>query len=125
MARQIVPMLKFYYAQYIPQYAISTIYNGNNNTATDLDLNGLIFNDMPFVLLKHFPSDYPYNDLRKLFAAYPNNFTDNKILYAFGLDAFLLTHSLNQLQIAPLLGVVTGQLFLDNQHRIHRLLCRK
>jgi outer membrane PBP1 activator LpoA protein len=125
MARQITPLLKFYYAGDIPVYATSNIYNGIANTAADNDMNGLIFSDMPFVLLKHLPSAYPYYNLKdQLAALYPTSFKNNSKLYAFGLDAYLLTQQLPRLEVTPLLGIygATGQLTLGANQAIHRKL---
>jgi outer membrane PBP1 activator LpoA protein len=125
MARQITPLLKFYYAGDIPVYATSNIYNGIANTATDNDMNGLIFSDMPFVLLKHLPATYPYQNLKSQLATlYPTNFKNHSKLYAFGMDAYLLSQQLPRLRITPLLGVygATGQLTLSEDQTIHRRL---
>jgi len=125
MARQIAPLLKFYYAGNIPVYATSNIYNGISNSAADNDMNGLIFSDMPFVLLKHLPAAFPYAQLKgQLAALYPKNYKLHTKLYAFGLDAYLLTQQLPRLEVSPLLGIygATGQLTLGNNQTIHRKL---
>ena len=91
-ARQILPLIKFYYAGDIPAYAISNIYSGIPGTTADADLNGVIFCDMPFVLLNHFPTLFPYAKLkRQLKQLYPKSYKKNIKLYALGIDAFNLT----------------------------------
>ena len=123
MARQIAPLLKFYYAGNIPTYSISTIYDGTPGTAADNDMNGLIFSDMPFVLLKNLPQTYPYWNIKnQLQTLYPKSFAENSKLYALGLDAYLLTQEMPKLAITPLLGLTgaTGQLTINADQSINR-----
>ncbi len=42
-ARQIMPLLKYYYAGDVPVYATSSVYTGGVNVMKDRDLNGIIF----------------------------------------------------------------------------------
>lgn len=99
-ARQIVPMLKYYYANNIPIYATSIVYAGNPSPQ-DSDLNGVIFSDIPWV-----------------FSA--NNRSNR--LYAVGRDAYLLINQIprmRQLPNFPLYGA-TGALTLTPQQQIYR-----
>jgi uncharacterized protein len=71
-AEQIVPLLRFYYANNVPIYATSNIY-GNSSIITNgaQDLDGLIFCDMPYVL--NGQASQAQGDAK---------------LYALGLDAY-------------------------------------
>ncbi|WP_280522018.1 penicillin-binding protein activator [Candidatus Coxiella mudrowiae] len=46
--RQIIPLLRFYYADDVSIYATSAIYSPS--VIIDYDLDGMIFDDMPWVL---------------------------------------------------------------------------
>jgi outer membrane PBP1 activator LpoA protein len=100
MARQIVPLLKYYYANHVPIYATSAVYSGNPSPQ-DSDLNGVIFSDIPWV-----------------FSA--NNRSNR--LYAVGRDAYLLINQIprmRQLPNFPLYGA-TGALTLTSQQQVYR-----
>ncbi len=102
-ARQIVPLLKFYYADNIPIYATSAVYSGKPS-AQDSDLNGVNFNDIPWVL-----------------GASKGN---SNRLYAVGRDAHLIADQIRRLDEMPnfpLYGA-TGALTLTPQHQIYRRL---
>src|SRR5205823_5983563 len=49
-ARQIKPLLNYYYAGNLPIYATSHVYQGIPNAALDNDLNGIQFCDMPWTI---------------------------------------------------------------------------
>lgn len=102
-ARQIVPLLKYYFADNVPIYATSSVYSGSSS-AQDNDLNGVNFNDIPWVM-----------------GAGKGN---SNRLYAVGRDAYLVAGQikrLNQLPGFPLYGA-TGALTLTPQHQIYRRL---
>ncbi len=48
--RQIMPTLSINYAGDVPVYAMPSIYDGGSNAAANQDLNGIIFNDAPWIL---------------------------------------------------------------------------
>jgi hypothetical protein len=77
------------------------------------------------VLLKHFPTYFPYAKVRALCKTlYPKNFPTHQKLYALGIDAFNLTQQLGKLQMLPQLGVygASGQLYLTPNNAIYRRL---
>ncbi|MFN7096939.1 MAG: penicillin-binding protein activator, partial [Gammaproteobacteria bacterium] len=49
-ARQVMPLLKFYYASDLPVYATSMVYTGQPNATQDRDMDGIQFCDIPFVI---------------------------------------------------------------------------
>ena len=89
-AYQIGPSVNYFYADNLPLYATSKIYSGANDAVKDIDLNGMMFGDLPWVLS-------PGPNKQEL-AATENN-TQKRIgrLYAFGIDAFNLAPNLYNL----------------------------
>ncbi len=103
-ARQIVPLLKYYYAGNVPIYATSTVYAGISNPQRDVDLNGVIFCDIPSLIKS-------------------KNGKGNR-LFAVGYDSYMLSHEMPRLiaiQNFPVYGA-TGALTLTSQHKIYRRL---
>jgi len=101
-AREIVPLLKFYYADNIPVYATSSIYAGAPNPTKDQDLRGVIYCDIPWVVHK--------------------NHSDR--LFAVGHDAYLLSgqlQRLTQLSNFPIYAQ-TGALTMTASQQIYRRL---
>ncbi|MGD9152375.1 MAG: penicillin-binding protein activator [Gammaproteobacteria bacterium] len=120
-ARQIKPLLQFYYAGNLPIFSIANIYAGYNSSRDDRDLNKIYFDDMPWLLYKT-----PYiNKLKQqIQAAWPNNLRANSRLYGLGVDAFTLSLLLPRLMILPNFALhgVTGQLYLNSNLQIYRQL---
>lgn len=118
-ARLIRPLLKFYYAGNIPVYATSSIYSGHPSPETDRDLNGVIFCDMPWILGNQLPSNVAA--IKSSSASLAGN--DSK-LFAFGVDAYLISTNINRLGGSPSSGIsgATGILYLGPQHQIQRQL---
>ncbi|BBB28903.1 penicillin-binding protein activator [Neptunomonas japonica] len=117
-ARLIKPILSFYFAGDLPVYATSQIFSGASNTAADIDLNGIMFGDIPWVLS-------PPSDNRRALNAIRNN-TGTRFgrLYALGIDAYNLYPYLQQLgaaQGARLQGE-TGMLSLTEENKVNRHL---
>lgn len=115
-ARQIKPLLAFNYAGGLPVYATSHIYSGTPNSISDVDLNGVEFCDLPWVL-------GPPSTL-KLSMSQERNDVDTRFgrLYALGADAFTLYPYLEQLKASPMARISgeTGQLYLEGGSRIAR-----
>jgi len=111
-ARQIMPMLKYYYAGDVPVYATSSVYSGSANTMKDRDLDGVIFCDMPWVF-KHQVGNKNW----------PEQFNSYNRLYALGMDSYALTTQLNQLLLFPAMGVRenSGVLYLNPTQQIARI----
>jgi uncharacterized protein len=108
-ARQIIPLLRFYYAGNIPVYSISAIYSGRPNPIKDRDLNGVTFCETPWII-----------QMAHSNAATPNQYNR---LYAVGRDAYLLSQAmprLNTLPNFPIYGA-TGALDMEQQ-QVHQRL---
>jgi len=117
LARQIKPLLKFYFAGDVPVYSTSLIYTGWTNTAADQDLNGVEFCDMPLVLAQQ----GQWSQVRQqLTLSQPATMQQYIRLYGLGWDAALLTQEFNQLPNG--ISGATGSLYTDNQQRILRHL---
>ncbi|HLB57220.1 MAG TPA: penicillin-binding protein activator, partial [Gammaproteobacteria bacterium] len=101
-AREIVPLLKYYYADNVPIYSTSAIYSGSPAPQKDVDLNGVYFCDIPAVLLGR---------------------TGNR-LFAVGQDAYLLSNQLPRLAKLPNFPLYgeTGALTLTSKQQIYRRL---
>lgn len=112
-ARQIMPMLKYYYAGNVPVYATSSVYSGSADSMKDRDLDGIIFCDMPWV--------FNHQMGRR---NWPEQFNSYNRLYALGMDSFALSRQINQLILFPALGVSdnSGVLYLSANQQIARIL---
>lgn len=108
MARQIMPLLKYYYAGDVPTYSTSAAYDAFYNPSKNKDLDGLYFVDIPWVFthqLGHRPWPEAWNTYSRL--------------YALGYDGFTLTQQWSILQSMPQSGLSkkTGVLYvLPNGH---------
>ena len=117
-ARQIRPLLDFYYAEEIPVIAGSQIFSGQTNPKTDRDLNGIEFCDIPWLLEK---PDAIQNALNQ---AWPK--ADHRYfrLNAMGVDAYRLQTRLQMLTQIPDAGLfgATGNLTIGIDNKVHREL---
>ena len=118
-ARQIVPYLSFYYAGNLPTFATGQLYNGIPNVNRDKDLDGVQFPIMPWEIA---PSEMggAYRDMFQVL--WKNNFNENSLLYAFGIDAYTLMTQIETKQAFPSTGIMgnTGTLFLNQNQLIKR-----
>ncbi len=125
-ARQVRPLLKYYYAGGIPVYGISSVYSGIAKTRLDRDLNGILFVDMPWVVDPNRTLTPSLDQLRvNVSKLWPKGYQRHTKLYALGVDAYHLISALNKLTLLPKFGVsgATGRLYLaPDQHIYRRLL---
>ena len=117
--RLIRTQLRFNYASALPMYATSDVYDpaGTGN----VDLDGVIFPDMPWVLDPLGASALARDSAERAFAGRGGQLVR---LYAFGYDAYRLIHELPRLRngsSGPLAGV-SGRLAVDAQGRVRREL---
>lgn len=125
IARQIIPLLKFYYAGDLPIYATSEIYTGNLAPNLDQDIDNVQFCDLPLILQQ--PTELPHNLQiihKQILTLWPKSYTNHKRLYALGIDAYTIATNLNGFLNSPQYGFqgATGTLYLDNFNRIYREL---
>lgn len=124
-ARQIVPLLKFYYAGGLPAFATSSIYSGNPQPGLDQDINGVYFCDVPWVLGDNAGLNSEQIAVRnQLQTSGGDAFIGFTKLYALGVDAFNVATNLSELTAGSQnsLSGVTGKLYLDNSNHIYRQL---
>lgn len=114
-ARQIKPTLVFQYSSSIPVYATSSIYSGTVDAIKNEDLNGVLFNTLPWVFDTANPVKQAIAQTSKSAAVYGR-------LHALGADAFQLSSRLAQLTQAPQTKIegATGTLQLMPDGRIER-----
>jgi hypothetical protein len=121
-AREIVPLLKFYYAGNVPVYATSAIYSGRSASIQDNDLDNIQFSDMPWVLGGL--SDRMKSIQQNVSELWKNSYSQNPKLYALGVDAYQLSTQMNKLNSSPQNRIrgATGQLSLSENNQIVREL---
>ncbi|BAW79586.1 LppC family lipoprotein [Candidatus Nitrosoglobus terrae] len=120
-AQLLIPQLRFYRAENLPVYSSSHIYDGYLDPNQNLDLDGVIFSDMPWVLNQNSQRDPGYQSLA---ASYPEDFKHLKRLYALGYDSYRVIpylNALHQIQGMTFEGA-TGKLRMDAEQRLQRNL---
>lgn len=113
--RQIRPMFDFNFAGDLPIYSTSQIFAGKVNRKKDMDLNGIQFTDLPWLLEESEIKTAIEANQKRAKGRYAR-------LYAMGVDAFRLYPRLSQLSVLPdskIFGV-TGDLSMDSEGRVHR-----
>ncbi|RKZ96142.1 MAG: LppC family lipoprotein [Gammaproteobacteria bacterium] len=118
-ARQLMPQLKFHRSGNLPVIATSHAYSGHENNQQDIDLNGLIFNDIPWIFSNTASADSAYMALHE---NQTDNFNSFIRLYALGSDAYRLISELNSLSRSSSVTFqgATGLLSIDEAGYVHR-----
>jgi len=120
-ARQLIPQIRFYHADDLPIYSTSHIFTGIIDASKDIDLNNVIFVDMPWILDTE-------RQLSIIQDALNRNWTQEKSqyrrLYALGIDAYnlipdiyRLTHEENSFFLGE-----TGSLTINSANIVKRSL---
>jgi outer membrane PBP1 activator LpoA protein len=120
-ARLLRPQLRFHYASDLPVYATSHIYTGIEDLASDRDINGVIYCDMPWTI----EGANPKPQLRaRLDSLFPQASQQLPRLTALGFDAYQVIDYLKRLAERPYerYAGLTGNLHMDELGRIHREL---
>jgi outer membrane PBP1 activator LpoA protein len=117
--RLLVSQLKFHFAGDVPAYATSDSFEPD--PAANVDLDGLYFPDMPWMVSSDPVTDRIRDAVRE---AWPARTARRDRLYAFGFDAYRLVPALraNGLGSGAEIAGVTGKLRLDDHNRIRREL---
>jgi outer membrane PBP1 activator LpoA protein len=117
MGRLLAPNLRFYYAGDIPTYATAEIYEPTNR-ATDTDLEGVVFPDVPLLVS---PDARAAALTQALQAHWPRRAQQWLRLYGLGFDAYVLVDALFAQDGAawPVAGF-SGALELDAFGKIRR-----
>lgn len=120
-ARLIRPQLSYHRASRVPVYASSHVFSGRGDPNKDTDLDGILFPDMPWMLV----GDGRVAELRKtLQVNWPYAHSGLDRLFALGVDAYAIVPHLNRLssENAVRFGGVTSGLSLGRNGRLHRQL---
>lgn len=105
-ARQIKPLLKYYFAGDIPVYAISTLYQTSATSYLDKDLNDIIFMDSSW-----YTNQEDQAMKKTLQQIWGQQFLQQKRLYALGHDAYGIIMHREKTRIFPhTFRGATGQL---------------
>jgi uncharacterized protein len=113
-AREIKPLLNFYYVGNLPVFSTSAIYNPLSTSRTNSDLNAVQFCDMPWVLI---PTTFNISRGNR-------HDQEQTRLFALGIDAFRLTTQLDRLLLSQDFSSygATGKLSLTANQHIYRQL---
>lgn len=120
-ARLIKPQLSYHRATRVPVYATSYVFTGRGDPNLDTDLNGILFGDMPWMLV----GDGRVAELRaSLQPNWPHAHSGLDRLFALGVDAYAVIPYLNRLnsENAARFGGMTSGLSLERGGRLHRQL---
>ena len=118
--RLIKPQLNYWRASRIPVYATSKIFTGRRNPTQDIDLNGIQFGDMPWMLAKR----GTIYQLRLLQGKWSYAYSQLDRLFALGIDSYAIIPQLNHIsnEDGTRFGGVTSGISLDKYGRFHRQL---
>jgi hypothetical protein len=117
----IKPQLNFYHAARVPVYSTSHIFTGTGDARLDTDLDGVVFGDMPWMLV----GDGKIQELRQtLQRDWQYAHSDLDRLYALGVDSYAILPHFSRISMeagARFNGVTSG-LSLDRNGRLQRQL---
>ncbi|MBI5783204.1 MAG: penicillin-binding protein activator [Gammaproteobacteria bacterium] len=119
--RLIKPQLNFYHAARVPVYSTSHIFTGAGDAMRDIDLDGIQFGDMPWMLV----GDGKIQELRQaLQRDWPYVHTDLDRLYALGVDSYAILPHLGHIgmESGGRFNGVTSGLSVDHNGRLQRQL---
>jgi len=120
-ARQLIPQIRFHYADNLPIYSTSHIYTGIVDSTKDIDLNDVIFIDMPWILDSERQLSIIQDVLNRNWSQEKSQY---RRLYALGVDAYNLIPDINRLtqeKNSVMLGE-TGSLTIDSTNIVKRNL---
>jgi outer membrane PBP1 activator LpoA protein len=121
LARQIRPQLQFHHASKLPVYTTSHSYSGKLDPKRDQDLEGVIFPDIPWLIVDEGTQPLSKGLIQETLAAKKPNYGR---LYAMGIDSYKMLPHLSRLKSSPreTLDGKTGILSLERDKQIHRQL---
>lgn len=120
-ARLIEPQLEFHRAAELPVYATSHVFTGVPDAKSDWDMNGLYFNEIPWILDN---LEQPGQLHQQVTRNWPELHARFPRLYALGIDALSILPHLERMRTDTTAGFNgrTGRLRLDERGRIRRQL---
>jgi hypothetical protein len=119
--RLIKPQIDFHHAHDLAVYSLNSNYTGTPDPVKDLDLEGIVFGDMPWVL-NHGGSSQSLRSRVPQQQSRSGTVLDR--LFALGMDAYGLIHNIGEMQRNPDLTYpgMTGDLSVTAMGRIRRQL---
>ncbi len=90
-ARQIVPLLKYYYLGQIPVYGISSIHAADLGVTDNRDLDGVVFPDLSYI----------YQQEKLQLRHWPEKLNSYNRLFAIGRDSFYISQNLEKILQFP------------------------
>ena len=119
-ARMLKPQIDFHRASSVPMYSMNTIFSGKPNLVNDLDLEGIVFSDMPWLVRTSGRFDrttLPFT----LNTPYRYSVTDR--LFALGMDAYVLNRLATCMHADPqqTYAGASGLLSVGWDGRVHRI----
>jgi outer membrane PBP1 activator LpoA protein len=120
-ARLLKPQINFFQAHNVPVYATSHIYSGKPDPVNDVDLNGIVFGDMPWLLAN---DGRIRNTRKRIQGPWPYAFSPLDRLFALGMDSYAIIPALARLREDQdlLIEGVTAELSMDRTGRVIRHL---
>jgi hypothetical protein len=120
IARMLKPQIDFHRASSVPVYSMNTIFSGKPNRVNDLDLEGIVFSDMPWLVRTSGRFDrtaLPF----ALNTPYRYSVTDR--LFALGMDAYVLNRLATCMHADPrqIYAGASGLLSVGWDGRVHRI----
>ena len=120
-AQVINPQIDFLYGHDLPVFSTSHLYHGTQDRLTDLDLDGIILGDMPWILGSNGPRAFRAGGRNN-----PNTYRGTPLdrLFALGMDAYALSSRIIALRAIPEARYAgfSGQLSSDQNGVIRRKL---
>jgi outer membrane PBP1 activator LpoA protein len=120
-AQVINPQIDFLYGHDLPVFSTSHLYHGTQDRLTDLDLDGIILGDMPWILGSNGPRAFRAGGTNN-----PNTYRGTPLdrLFALGMDAYALSSRITALRTIPEARYAgfSGQLSSDGSGVIRRKL---
>ncbi len=121
LARQIRPQLQFHHAAKLPIYTTSHSYSGKPAPKQDLDLEGVVFPDIPWLLVNEGDQPLSRQQIEPTLAKKSSGYGR---LYAMGIDSYRMMPHLSRLRASAreTLDGKTGILFVGPDNHVHRQL---
>jgi len=117
-ARLLKPQIDFHQAHDLPVFSTSRIFSGRPDSVANLDLEGVIFGDIPWMLTNPMGhGKFAATGQRK-----PHRHTPLDRLFALGVDAYALVYKTTELRGNPDLSHpgATGMIRIDRSGRVLR-----
>lgn len=121
-ARELRPLLSFYYAGKIPVYATSHIYSGTVNTQLDQDLEGVMFCDIPWEIDAEGLSPSLQAVLKSIQTTWAQASKTQPQFFALGVDGYRLARQLAGGNLAAETAGAIGHLTLQDNRVWYREL---